>query len=232
MKVYDQAIFENLFNILFRLTFLKIWIIVREYTNHPGQSGHVSFSRVNQTWPTSRGSDDVTRGSDDVTRGREERPFSIALLRTCDALFFEDKRSVSGKRMDERFGGFLAGLCALDFWHWMYIFFLDLRICCFFFVLNLRHIIGAYCKAKNMKTNIGKIFIKTYAQTLQASISRQKLFNRNTVKISYSFTENVPRIIIKKRKTQQKITCTNEMRWINFNYLAINFKAKQYSKTL
>ena len=58
---------------------------------------------------------------------------------------------------------------------------------------------------KNVKTNIGKIFIKLIDKHFPKSNKLYKIFSRNTLKISYSCTENMAQII---KKHNKKITST------------------------
>ena len=45
--------------------------------------------------------------------------------------------------------------------------------------------------SKNVKTNVGKVFLKLLKKNLRTSHILHKVFNRNTVKISYSCMKNV-----------------------------------------
>ena len=49
--------------------------------------------------------------------------------------------------------------------------------------------------SKNVKTNIGKIFIKLINKHFPRSSDLHKIFDRNTLKLSYSCTENMAQII-------------------------------------
>ena len=58
---------------------------------------------------------------------------------------------------------------------------------------------------KNVKTNIGKIFLKLVDKHFPKSNKFHKIFSRNTLKVSYSSTENMAQII---KKHNKKITNT------------------------
>lgn len=60
-----------------------------------------------------------------------------------------------------------------------------------------------YCTVKMYKTNVGKMFIKLIHKHFSPSSTLHKIFSRNTLDISYSYTDNIT-IIIKKKKTEQK----------------------------
>ena len=60
---------------------------------------------------------------------------------------------------------------------------------------------------KNVKTNIGKIFLKLVEKHFSKSNKFHKIFNRNTLKVSYSCTENMAQII---KKHNKKITNTTD----------------------
>ena len=47
----------------------------------------------------------------------------------------------------------------------------------------------------NVKTNVGKLFFKILRKNFPETNPLSKIFNKNTVKISYSFTRNVKSII-------------------------------------
>ena len=53
---------------------------------------------------------------------------------------------------------------------------------------------------KNIKTNIGKTFLKLIDKHFPRSSQLHKIFNRNTIKVSYSCTENMSMIIKKHNK--------------------------------
>ena len=53
---------------------------------------------------------------------------------------------------------------------------------------------------KNIKTNIGKTFLKLIDKYFPRSSKLHKIFNRNTIKVSYSCTENMSMIIKKHNK--------------------------------
>ena len=53
---------------------------------------------------------------------------------------------------------------------------------------------------KNIKTNIGKTFTKLIDKHFPRSSKLHKIFNRNTIKVSYSCTENMSMIIRKHNK--------------------------------
>ena len=53
---------------------------------------------------------------------------------------------------------------------------------------------------KIVKTNIGKTFLKLVDKHFPRSSNLHKIFNRNTIKVSYSCTENMPMIIEKQNK--------------------------------
>ena len=53
---------------------------------------------------------------------------------------------------------------------------------------------------KNIKTNIGKTFLKLIDKHFPRSSKLHKIFNRNTIKVSYSCTENMSMIIKKHNK--------------------------------
>ena len=55
--------------------------------------------------------------------------------------------------------------------------------------------------SKNVKTNIGKIFIKLINKHFPRSSDLHKIFNRNTLKLSYSCMENMAQIIRKHNKS-------------------------------
>ena len=58
-----------------------------------------------------------------------------------------------------------------------------------------------------VKTNIGKIFLKLVDKHFPKSNKLHKIFNRNTLKVSYSCTENMAQII---KKHNKKITNTTD----------------------
>ena len=60
---------------------------------------------------------------------------------------------------------------------------------------------------KNVKMNIGKIFLKLVDRHCPKSNKRHKIFNRNTLKVSYSCTENMSQII---KKHNKRITNTTD----------------------
>ena len=77
--------------------------------------------------------------------------------------------------------------------------------------------------SKNVKTNIGKIFLNLIKKHFPRHHKFHKLFDKNTVKISYSCTQNIKtiinshnaKILFPKKSTEQK-TCN----WLNkVNYL-------------
>ena len=53
---------------------------------------------------------------------------------------------------------------------------------------------------KNVKTNIGNTFLKLVDKHFPRSSNLHKIFNRNTIKVSYSCTENMSMIIKKHSK--------------------------------
>ena len=53
---------------------------------------------------------------------------------------------------------------------------------------------------KNIKTNIGKTFLELIDKHFPRSSKLHKIFNRNTIKVSYSCTENMSMIIKKHNK--------------------------------
>ena len=53
---------------------------------------------------------------------------------------------------------------------------------------------------KNIKTNIGKTFLKLIDKHSPRSSKLHKIFNRNTIKVSYSCTKNMSMIIKKHNK--------------------------------
>ena len=53
---------------------------------------------------------------------------------------------------------------------------------------------------KNVKTNIGKTFLKLVDKHFPRSSNLHKMFNRNTIKVNYSCTENMSMIIKKHNK--------------------------------
>ena len=55
--------------------------------------------------------------------------------------------------------------------------------------------------SKNVKTNIGKIFIKLINKHFLRSSDLHKIFDRNTLKLSYSCMENMAQIIRKHNKS-------------------------------
>ena len=55
--------------------------------------------------------------------------------------------------------------------------------------------------SKNVKTNIGKIFIKLINKHFSRSSDLHKIFNRNALNLSYSCTENMAQIIRKHNKS-------------------------------
>ena len=55
--------------------------------------------------------------------------------------------------------------------------------------------------SKNVKTNIGKIFIKLINKHFPRSSDLHKIFNRNILKLSYNCTENMAQIIRKHNKS-------------------------------
>ena len=60
---------------------------------------------------------------------------------------------------------------------------------------------------KNVKTNIGKIFLKLVDKHFPNSNKLHKIFNRNTLKVSYRCTENMAQIT---KKHNKKITNTTD----------------------
>ena len=60
---------------------------------------------------------------------------------------------------------------------------------------------------KQVKTNIGKIFINLIKKHFPPSHKLHKIFNRNTLKVGYSCIDNIDKIIFKK--TQQKNNAKN-----------------------
>ena len=60
---------------------------------------------------------------------------------------------------------------------------------------------------KNVKTNMGKIFLKLVDKHFPKSNKLHKIFNKNTLKVRYSCTENLAQII---KKHNKKITNTME----------------------
>ena len=92
--------------------------------------------------------------------------------------------------------------------------------------------------SKNVKTNIGKIFLNLIKKHFPPHHKFHKLFNKNTVKISYSCTRNIKSIInshnakifFPKKSTEQrtcnylnKVNCPLEQKCITTN---IVYKAK------
>ena len=85
--------------------------------------------------------------------------------------------------------------------------------------------------SKNVRTNIGKSFLKLIDKHFPTTNELHKIFNRNTVKVSYSCTENIAQIIKKhnkvitseKRPTQPECNCrTKSTCPLNGNCLATN----------
>ena len=60
--------------------------------------------------------------------------------------------------------------------------------------------------SKNVSTNIGKIFFKLIDKHFPKSSKLHKIFNRNTIKLSYSCTKNIQRII---KGHNKKLTTTD-----------------------
>ena len=56
---------------------------------------------------------------------------------------------------------------------------------------------------KNVSTNVAKTFLKLIDKHFSTASNLHKIFNRNTVKVSYSSTENVERIIKSHNKSLQ-----------------------------
>ena len=54
--------------------------------------------------------------------------------------------------------------------------------------------------SKNVKTNVGKVFLKLLKKNFSASHILHKIFNKNTVKISYSCMKNINSIISSHNK--------------------------------
>ena len=92
--------------------------------------------------------------------------------------------------------------------------------------------------SKNVKTNIGKIFLNLIKKHFPPHHKSHKLFNKNTVKISYSCTRNIKTIInshnakvlFRKKSTEQrtynclnKVNCPLEQKCLTAN---IVYKAK------
>ena len=91
---------------------------------------------------------------------------------------------------------------------------------------------------KNVKTNIGKIFLNLIKKHFPPHHKFHKLFNKNTVKISYSCTQNIKsiinsrnaKILFPKKSTEQrtcnclnKVNCPLEQKCLTTN---IFYKAK------
>ena len=55
--------------------------------------------------------------------------------------------------------------------------------------------------SKHVKTNIGKIFMKLISKHFPKQHKYYKIFNKNTVKLSYSCMPNMLSIITKHNKT-------------------------------
>ena len=80
--------------------------------------------------------------------------------------------------------------------------------------------------SKNVKTNIGKIFLNLIKKHFPRHHKFHKLFDKNTVKISYSCTQNIKtiinshnaKILFPKKSTEQK-TCN----WLN----KVNYSLEQ-----
>ena len=92
--------------------------------------------------------------------------------------------------------------------------------------------------SKNVKTNIGKIFLNFIKKHFPPHYKLHKLFNKNTVKISFSCTRNIKiivnshnaKILFPKKSTEQrtcnclnKVNCPLEQRGLTTN---IVYKAK------
>ena len=92
--------------------------------------------------------------------------------------------------------------------------------------------------SKNVKTNIGKIFLNLIKKHFPPHHKFHKLFNKNTVKISYSCTRNIKsiinphnaKILFPKKSTEQrtcnrlnKVNCPLEQKCLTKN---IVYKAK------
>ena len=92
--------------------------------------------------------------------------------------------------------------------------------------------------SKNVKTNIGKIFLNLIKKHFPPHHKFHKLFNKNTVKISYSCTRNIKsiinshnaKILFPKKSTEQrtcnclnKVNCPLEQKCLTTN---IVYKAK------
>ena len=54
--------------------------------------------------------------------------------------------------------------------------------------------------SKNVKTNVGKVFLQLLKKHFPASHILNKIFNKNTVKISYSCTKNINSVISSHNK--------------------------------
>ena len=63
--------------------------------------------------------------------------------------------------------------------------------------------------SKNVKTNIGKIFFKLLAKHFPPTNNLHKIFNRNTIKISYSCMRNIGSIISSHNRTTLHPTTTS-----------------------
>ena len=60
--------------------------------------------------------------------------------------------------------------------------------------------------SKNVTTNVAKIFFRLLDKHFPKSSRLHKIFNRNTVKVSYSCMKNVIQIIKKHKKESPKQT--------------------------
>lgn len=67
-----------------------------------------------------------------------------------------------------------------------------------------------YCTVKMYKTNVGKMFIKLIHKHFPPSSTLYKIFSRNTLNISYSYTNNITIIKKTEQKNKQLITYTNQ----------------------
>ena len=76
--------------------------------------------------------------------------------------------------------------------------------------------------SKNVKTNIGKIFLNLIKKHFPSHHKFHKLFSKNTVKISYSCTRNIKtiinshnaKILFPKKSTEQRTcNCLNKERF-------------------
>ena len=57
--------------------------------------------------------------------------------------------------------------------------------------------------SRNVQTNVGKSFLRLISKPFPASHKYHKIFNKNTVKVSYSCMDNMERII--KKHNQNKL---------------------------